>query len=262
MRNKHFLHVLAGLLLLPTLSHAQFDEVGTFIGISNYSGDLTDRALEPLEFNLSVGLFMRYHYQKKWSLKAQFTRGEISGNDANTALERNIWQRNLRFHSEVYELAALVEYKFYEVKSGYYQCAPYLFAGMAGFYFNPQTEMDGKTYNLHTHQTEGKNYGLVQPAIPFGGGVQLNLNNKGSIGLEIGFRKTFTDYLDDVSHSYPENIDRLVETNALAAQLSYRTPEILSNAQAAPAPGSGRGNPKSKDWYLFFGLTLAVNLKE
>ena len=262
MRNKHILLALAGLLLLPALGNAQFDEVGTFIGISNYSGDLTDRALEPLEFNLGVGLFMRYHYQKRWSLKAQFSRGEISGSDANTALERSNWQRNLSFHSELYELAALVEYKLYEVKSGYYQCSPYVFAGVAGFYFNQQADMNGDTYNLHSHQTEGVDYGLVQPSIPFGGGIQLNLNNKGSIGLEVGFRKTFTDYLDDVSRSYPKNIDHLVETNALAAKLSYRTPEILPNSQASPAPGSGRGNPKSKDWYMFFGLTLAVNLKE
>jgi hypothetical protein len=41
-------------------------------------------------------------------------------------------------------------------------------------------------------------------AIPFGIGAKMNVSKKVGIGLEWGPRKTFTDYLDDVSGTYPD----------------------------------------------------------
>jgi hypothetical protein len=183
----------------------------------------------------------------------------LSGSDQNTSVERNLWQRNLSFRSEIYELGGQVEYELVKIEKGFYRSAPYMFAGVAGFYFNPQAELDGRTYNLNTYRTEGVEYSLMQVAIPFGLGFKLALSDKGNVGFEMGWRKTFTDYLDDVSKSYPSNIRQLIETNSIGAMLSYRTPEIISDAPVV-TNGAGRGNPDKKDWYMFFGLTLAVNV--
>jgi hypothetical protein len=258
MKNKNFF-LITVFTLLPWLAQAQFDEFGTFIGISNYAGDLTDRGLEPLEFNMAVGFFVRFNLKERLALKTHLYRGVISGRDANTASDRGLWQRNLSFRSEIYEVGAQMEYDLIRVANGHYKSAAYAFLGVAGYYFNPQAEMDGKTYNLSTYRTEGVEYSLAQLAVPFGLGFKLALSDKGNVGFELGWRKTFTDYLDDVSNAYPDNIRALAEANALASRLSYRSPEILEHAPPA-LPGQQRGNPDKKDWYMFFGLTLAVNV--
>ena len=46
-----------------------------------------------------------------------------------------------------------------------------------------------------------KKYNLTQLAIPIGGGFKYAISNNVRIGIEVGFRKLFTDYLDDVSEN-------------------------------------------------------------
>lgn len=245
--------------MLPIVSQAQFDEIGVVFGTSNYSGDLSERRVEPLESNMANGIYVRKKMSDHFGLKMQFARLVISGDDANSTEESGLWQRNLSFRSDVYEIGAIVEWMPLKMKSEETQFLPYFFTGLAGFYFNPQAEMNGRIYNLQHYQTEGVDYSLYQIAIPFGAGMKMNLRNRGSLGLEFGWRKTFTDYLDDVSDSYRQDLRQL--DNNLAAQLSYRGTEgNVGDAPNYPNGGTPRGNPKKKDWYVMFGLTLGINI--
>lgn len=256
---KKFLPIVFCLLILPMVSQAQFDEIGVIFGTSNYSGDLTERRVEPLESNMANGIYVRKKMSEHIGLKMQFARLVISGDDANSTLEGGLWQRNLSFRSDLYEIGATIEWMPIKMKSEETQFLPYLFMGLAGFYFNPQAEMDGRLYNLQHYQTEGVDYSLYQLAIPFGGGLKMNLRNRGTLGLEFGLRKTFTDYLDDVSNTYRQDLRQL--DNNLAAQLSFRGDEVdEGDAPNYPNGGSQRGNPKKKDWYVMFGLTLGINI--
>lgn len=258
--NMKLINVFATVCFLVVSVHgfSQFQEMGTFAGISNYSGDLTEKRVEPLDFNMCIGLFGRRQITDQVALKTSLSRAVLTGADANTSPDRGLWQRNLHFSTELYELAAVAELDLFQVKSDPYDFAPYLFAGVAAFYFNPQAQLNGKTYNLHAYRTEGVEYSLFQYAIPFGGGLKLRLNDKGTLGLECGLRKTFTDYLDDVSGAYPTNLQQLAEIGSPTVQLSYRTPEVVSGAPDLPIPGSQRGNPGRKDWYMLFGLNLGI----
>ena len=94
---------------------------------------------------------------------------------------------------------------------------------------------------------------LTQIAIPFGIGVKMNVSKKVGLGLEWGPRKTFTDYLDDVSGTYP---DPLLHPFASirSASLSDRSKHAGNNINKQ------RGNPRTKDWYFFFGVTLSIKL--
>ncbi|MBI1227981.1 MAG: outer membrane beta-barrel protein [Bacteroidetes bacterium] len=258
---KGFLQIVFCLFVLPFVCKAQFDEVGTIFGCSNYSGDLTERDIEPLECNLANGIFVRRNLSSQLSLKLQFSRMVLSGNDANNTAEGGLWKRNLNFRSDLYEFAAQAEWVPISLQTGDNQFQPYLFTGLAAFYFNPQTEMNGKYYNLHHYQTEGVEYSQFQFAIPFGAGVRLNLRNRGSLGFEFGLRKTFTDYLDDVSNTYRSDLRQLGEVHNLAAQLSYRgIEEHSSDTPNYPKAGTKRGNPDKKDWYGLFGMTLAIKI--
>lgn len=101
-------------------------------------------------------------------------------------------------------------------------------------------------------------YSLTQISIPFGLGVKFSVNKFVSIGLEWGLRKTFTDYIDDVSKDYVDRTTLLDWSGELGLSASDRTNEILENTYNPT--GSMRGNPQTKDWYQFFGFMITAKI--
>lgn len=125
--------------------------------------------------------------------------------------------------------------------------------------------MGRKTY-LRPLSTEGEgfvsgksNYNLTQLAIPFGAGVKLSLSDNINVGLEVGYRKLFTDYLDDVSGTYVDQALLLANRGPEAVQLAYRSNELKNGSSAYPPAGTVRGSIKN-DWYYFTGLTASFRL--
>ena len=72
-------------------------------------------------------------------------------------------------------------------------------------------------------------------------------------------RKTFTDYLDDVSSTYVDKAVLAAAKGATAAEMAYRGGE-LKNGPAYPADGTIRGGSKFKDWYYFSGVTISIGI--
>ena len=243
-------------------------EAGAFTGISTYLGDLQQVRFETDEVHLAYGGFLRYRPSKKFALKTQFYKGDISGSDANyTGLE--IRKRNLSFRSTLIELGMQMEFSlanFGERET--FRAAPYFFVGAGLFYFNPQTRFNGAWVSLQPLGTEGQGlpqyperepYSLIQPSIPMGIGFQLAIAKFSFIGFEIGFRKTFTDYLDDISQTYPD-LDLLASHNPMAAILSFRSPEYTGTGLPLPS-GESRGNPHNLDYYFFGGVTVSTAIQ-
>jgi len=267
---KKLMAVSIFLIVGANVLKAQYYEIGGFAGMSNYFGDLQATHMEPSEYNLAYGLFGRINLNRHFSGKVSFTRGQISGTDYNSDTPSGRRQRNLSFQSKIYELAVTGEFNFipYDIRDNKI-AAFYVFGGVAVFHFNPTADYEGERHYLQPLGTEGqqmdgsdkKPYSLFQLAIPMGVGTKFNLNHRSNVGIEVGFRKTFTDYIDDVSSVYPD-IDALDEIDPVAAALSYRSPEYYEvNQKALGNPeGRGRGNPAKMDWYFFMGATLSVNL--
>ena len=120
--------------------------------------------------------------------------------------------RNLSFKSNIFELAALAEFNFAPFGGPNDRLwTPYIFGGLAVFYFNPMASYvraDGRTAwtELQPLHTEGQGsqaysgrqpYRLVQVSLPFGVGVKVRLSKVFTVAAQYGFRKTWTDYLDD-----------------------------------------------------------------
>jgi hypothetical protein len=103
-------------------------------------------------------------------------------------------------------------------------------------------------------------YSLTQAALPFGGGVKLALSENIRLRFEIGFRKTFTDYLDDVSTTYADQSMLLAKNGQRAVDLAFRADELKGTATSYPPVSSMRGNSGNKDWYYFSGLGLSFRL--
>jgi len=248
---------------------SQYTEVGIFAGVGNYHGDLTPKNLEVSSYAPAFGVFGRYNFNGHFATKVHLYKGILQGSDRHAQITKGNRSRNLSFRTDVYELGAQFEYNFLDFKVAIkdHITTPYIFAGVAGFYYNPQAEIDGQWHDLQPLSTEGQGlegstaqpYQQFSVAIPMGLGVKFNINNSINIGLEFGMRKTFTDYIDDVSTTYPD-LDFLAdEVGDFAAALSYRTPEYDPDALADPQ-GTIRGDATNKDWYFFGGLTISVNI--
>ncbi|HUS00550.1 MAG TPA: hypothetical protein VMY77_02420, partial [Chitinophagaceae bacterium] len=143
---------------------------------------------------------------------------------------------------------------------------PYVFAGIGYFHFNPYTEVTpGNKIFLKPLSTEGQGfvsgqvpYNLSQFSIPFGGGIKLSLSDDVRVGVELSLRKTFTDYLDDVSTIYVDDNILLANRGQLAVDLAYRGDDVGSGPY--PVEGTPRGTLAAKDWYYFTGVTLSFRL--
>ncbi len=253
-----------GLLLIQTLFTVQAQRLHftTFAGISNYQGDLQDKKFTFDQSHFAFGIGGAYEITDQLLLTGSIKSGKISADDKKSTINAD---RNLNFTSPVTEISAGLEYDIFNLNER--GLTPYLFAGIAAYHFNPYTydSVNNKVF-LRPLGTEGegfyqgrKIYSNKQISIPLGGGIKMALTDNVRLGFEIGFRKTFTDYLDDVSTTYV-NADLLRASNGqLAVDLAFRGDELKAGTPY-PADNARRGNPKSKDWYYFSGVTLSFRL--
>jgi hypothetical protein len=226
-------------------------EVGVLIGGSYYIGDLNPSK----HFNSTqpgFGVFYRFTPNYRYAFRGGFNIGKIIGDDSQSENADQL-QRNLNFKSQILEFNVMAEFNFleYRISNDKYKFTSFLFLGLDVFSFNPRGAFDNKWYDLQPLRTEGqaKKYKLVQVGIPLGIGFKANVSKKVGIGFEWGPRKIFTDYLDDVSGTYP-NTDANPFSTPLASIMSDRSKKAGSNINEQ------RGNPNTKDWYFFFGVTL------
>ncbi len=262
-------------ILLASLSgnaqrHKKSVEIGVFLGGSYYIGELNpikhlDQFTKP-----AGGFVFRYNINPRLSGRASFLFGSIEGHDSfsNSPAAQ---QRNLNFKSPINELSAQLEFNFldYQIGNEKHKFSPYIFLGIAGFKFNPQGQLgNGNWVSLQPLGTEGqgldggaskKKYKLIQMSIPFGVGAKANLSKNIGISFEWGMRKTFTDYLDDVSKKYYDPAKLSAAHGVTAATLS--DPSVGTDP-AFKNTGRQRGNPTNKDWYSFVGIALTIKLKE
>ena len=261
------------LLSIPVAPvQAQNSEVGACVGTMFYLGELNPSKLfaQP---HLAAGLVYRYNVSPRWAVKADFMFGKVSASDMQT---NDGYERNLSFFSPITEFSVVGELNFLQLYTsvGKNHFAPYIFAGVSVFSFNPKaqyTDTITKTttiYELQSLGTEGQGldgmepkYPLTHFAIPFGIGFRFNIGKYVSLGAEWSFRYTFTDYLDDVGGRYYDNDLLREQRGDIIADMADRTHE-LTGPDGKPLPfhneGDQRGNSTTHDLYSFAGATLTV----
>ncbi|MFN8145177.1 MAG: DUF6089 family protein [Bacteroidia bacterium] len=286
---KIVLLILTALLLTPAISDAQRwkrqrYEFSFGLGISNFLGELGGanqigtNYFRDLEWSLTrmaacVGL--RYKLSNYFALKSHLTYGRVSGDDKlTTEYFRNY--RNLNFFSDIYEFNLNFEGAFQQEQVGHryrlrkvrgmrgYELYTYAFVGVGVFYFDPKTTYKGTTIRLQPLGTEGQGlipsrnrYSLVQMCIPVGIGFKYTIDRTWGVGLELGIRKTFTDYIDDVSTTYFD-FANYPNANPDAAALSDRSNQ---SDPRVTSPGEQRGDPRDKDSYMFGIFSINYKLK-
>ena len=256
--------ILLSLLTFASLLSAQKLELGLWGGISFYSGDFS-----PQEFDFYLqeqqpagGIFLRLNPGKVISLELGVNLGKIAGEDG---VDNGQTSRNLNFRSNITEVGLKLDLNLVHwgnVRRT--QVVPYLMGGAAVFRFNPEGRLDGNWIELQPLGTEGqgapgyaKPYSLTDFAILGGGGLKFIIKQRFTIGLELGGRKTFTDYLDDVSNVNVNYLDVLETSGSLAAQLSnpnIKDPEVENL--------NYRRGGEFKDWYFMSGISFSFAFGE
>lgn len=273
MNLKKFFFILISALFSSYTGFSQpkqkSSEIGVFLGGSYYIGDLNPLAHFNQFTKPAGGIVFRYNFNPRLAARANAFLGAIEGQDSfsNSSAQQ---QRNLHFKSTIAELSAQLEFNFlnYKIGDDRQLFSPYIFFGLAGFKFNPQAKINNNWIDLQPLGTEGqglpngatkRKYKLLEISIPFGIGIKTNLSKNIGMTVEWGMRKTFTDYLDDVSKRYYDPAVLAVKRGATTAQLS--DPSIGTDPNFSNV-GRQRGNPTTKDWYAFAGIGLTVKLKD
>lgn len=236
-------------------------EIGVNLGGMYYIGDLNP-SRHFFNSQLAIGTIYRYFINSRLAYRMQFTYGNLKVNDAKTSspVQKN---RNLSFQTDVYEFATGIEINYLKYQTGHdqFRFTPYMYVEMGLFRMNPKTEHNGSLVELQALGTEGQGtelsnrdfYNKVQFCIPIGLGVKVSLSKMVSFSLEYGFRKTFTDYIDDVSSF------RYIDRNLLAEQSSPIAAE-LNNRSLDGNPYGRRGNATTKDWFFMANAMLTIKL--
>lgn len=282
------------------------------LGASGFMGDLGGaddigstgiqgiKDFDYLALRPALLLGYRYLVFENLGVTGNLGLGYVYGDDKFTEEPfRN--NRNINFRSPIIELSStadLTVWRFNRHGARYRKitriralgdltASLYIFAGVGGFYFNPQGYFERDLYqgnipiadlprdgwyNLRPLKTEGqgyfetrKNYTPFSLVIPFGLGGMVYINPDLSLGIRYGFRKTFTDYIDDVSTTY---VDPLIYSimfddprkTALAEYFANPTNNSLS--KSSTSPGLQRGNPFNTDAYMFAFITLHYRIND
>ena len=229
-------------------------------GHSMYLGELNKALKVQKELsNLTLGLEARL--LSKVAARIDIGYYRLESGDYLSPIGSFEHQRNLSFFSNNFEASLLGVFYMQEYGGDYFRrwrVDPFLTLGVGFTTYNPKTEFNGITYELRPFRTEEVDYGNKVFMLPASAGLKLKINPFINFNLEIAYRYTFSDYLDDVSSNYP-----LVIEDDLRSLLINRKNEIrISNPEAYTqlTAGNPRGNPKNNDQYLFLGYRLEIYL--
>lgn len=169
----------------------QRSEIGFGLGTFNYTGDLV-RSYNLAFSKPAATVFYRSNISKVVSARTSITAGKIGASDTRKPIDAFATARAASFDLFLLEASATFEYHFLDWRDSKRKLrfTPYLFAG-AGL------------FGISGVQQKNAEYSNVQIAIPFGGGMKYVLNPKYYIAFEFGMRKTFFDYLDNISDGDP-----------------------------------------------------------
>jgi outer membrane protein with beta-barrel domain len=278
------------------LSAGNYFEGGITVAPMGFLGDLGGHYGKGTSFlkdynmnttKLSFGVSVTAHPAEWLGVRLALNYGNVAGDDANVTNkggdEETRKARNLNFRSSILEgfLAAEVyPTVFFENDPTDVQgrLRPYGILGIGVFHFNPQgtyTDPNSGVQSwvyLRPLRTEGegfaeyperKEYALTQINIPMGVGVKYYFNENVNIAFEIVHRKTFTDYIDDVSTAYvdPSLFSKYFSPAqaAIAAQMSNKSP-LSTTPNSGYTPGDKRGDPNQKDAYFTAGFKIGIRL--
>lgn len=216
--NKLILLVLT-LCFSISMTAQQKTEVGLILGGANYQGDVASSKLYSFkQTQFGAGIYARYHLNNHFSLRGSLIYSKLKGDDLNF-VDEAAWRadRAINFSNPVFEVSFTPEWHIFGNTIKRRSFRPYLFAGVGAAFTNPTTI----GLSDDAPENEPGHYPASHLSFPIGGGINFDLGEKLTLGVEASTHFPLTDYLDGVSES---------------------------------------GNPDKKDWFVFGGVTLGYRI--
>ncbi|MBS1556979.1 MAG: outer membrane beta-barrel protein [Bacteroidetes bacterium] len=225
-------------------------------GVSTYYGELANPG-EYLKANLNLNVGLQYYFTNRIATRVEFNWFMLEGDDAKATPESGRKERGLSFQSSNLEISAVGMVNLFAHGDRFYRRPNfnvYGFIGVGLLYFNPKGKdpVTGEMVSLAPLKTEGVDYSTVTFAIPYGLGGRVKLTPQINLAAEIGWRKLFTDYLDDVSTTYP---GASAFSDPAAARMSDKRTTAAQGTQ-----GGIRGNPSNDDAYMLLNAKIEYYL--
>lgn len=215
-----FIRFMVFLLCLPFLSPAQGLEGGAFLGVSNYQGDLADQLIVLGETKLAFGLMARLNINPKLSIKGAVYNGYLSGHDANSKNQALI-DRGYSFQSSIQEATVHCEWNilgrrmYNDVGLFVPYITPFISVGAGVAYCAGSPTKIRPNHQLVSFEEKGDKDVFFSLPVIFG--IKYYYQEHINVGIEVGTRSIFSDYLDGVKKN---------------------------------------GNPNKNDWYIFGGIAV------
>lgn len=260
--------------------------VGASVGMFTYQGDLDDDFVGLKFPRPGLGVQGNLHFHPHLYTSIRFSQGWIGAYDRRS-IDKAREFRNLHFESHMTEFSAVFVYDWFTtVRHFKYRpkFTPYIYAGIAVFNFNPRAQISSSWFdlypgifssrdqwvNLQPLGTEGQYirdqypdapqpYALTQIAIPIGVGLKFKLSKRLNLLVDVGVRKTFTDYMDDVSNRYAPP-DLLAAFDIRSFLFADRSGYLTTAARSAYAANDIRGFKNQEDWYVYSSVGVTVIL--
>jgi hypothetical protein len=178
--------------------HSQINEIGVFLGGSNFIGDVGSTTyIAPNE--PAFGILYKWNKSPRHAYRFSYTQSQISGNDHDSK-ETGRHDRGYNFKNNIKELSAGLEFNFFDfnLHDEKPKFTPYVYSGLSYFFYDELHITSGVTNKNGTKSTI---------AIPMTLGVKTNFSRSFVLGLEVGARYTFTDNIDGSNpsnNSYPK----------------------------------------------------------
>jgi hypothetical protein len=262
-------------------------ELGVSTGAMNCLTDLGGRNGTGKKFikdiNLNQSQFCGSVYasgtwQSLYGIRLQAGAGQITGTDDvlknSSGPAYNRYLRHLHFRTTIIELSVITEIHLLAILRKHRDLpllSPYLAAGAGFFSYTPKARFNNRWIGLRPLHTEGQGfaeypdrsaYQQISWCLPLGAGVKYDAGRLLNLRLELLYRFTGTDYLDDVSKKYidPALFSKYLPAveAATAATVADRSAELAGGI--ANNKNAIRGNPANKDAYFSFMLSISIAL--
>lgn len=275
-----------------------FTEFSIYSGLTGYMGELNNYSSINQILNTRYAVLAEVYRPVKGKLGISGTLGftQLSGDDFYSS-ELFSYSRNLQFQSDQLSAETTLSYDLgresilnrrKNVKELRF------FAGIGYANFKSKATIPNKDkVVLNKLSTEGQGLNSLYPEpyksnfvyIPFGLRYGIRTGARSLLGFSFRYNITFSDYIDDVSHIYP---NPLLLNNDLSRELSNRSYEVVHAktgkdrldkllelvSKASPslsvteylsqthAIGTPRGNPKSNDAYFSISINYTYRIPD
>ena len=253
---------------MPYVGYAQRISLGFEAGGINYQGEMQNLSFSFTGMHLHNGFSAMFDVTDRFTVMGSLVHGNLSGRDRQLLRNSNNQARNLSFNTSLEEVGILLRARLLTDQV----IMPYVASGGAIFRINPMTvDAAGVSHALYPLSTEGQGlpeypgqptHRYTQPALMFGSGLEWRRGRWFRLDTEVLFRKSFTDYIDDVSSFYADPAILLKHRGPKAVELAYRGDEVPGGQLGYPPAGSQRGNHYRMDWYHSINVRLRVILHD